>query len=281
MAENITRTIYSSFLQTCKLLNLPYQMQVNTTLNELFGIQNGVAPSSTEIPSMRYWAIGNGGHRLSTGSDGISIPQPIQHLATDAALYNHLPFVLRETTNDLSVSARANYALRKQEVHNGITYIAYYLKRMTLDTVTPHMQYVTVSNGVSNVTVFIPNSANLNPVPPALSSTGVNVVTGDYVKATAVLGMTLSASDIAELLNVSTIIYSKPDYAIISEIALCSGLDKLIQVTGTGNATFNFMEAIAVQVVSHINTFFPLVYSGNSVEILLDVGSVEPLYLLT
>lgn len=278
MAENITRTIYGSYLQTCKQLGLPFVLAANTTLNEKFGIQQNVVPDSNQIPNMRYFSIGNGGHRMTIGAGGVAMPEPVQHLATDAALYKHLPFVLRETNNDLTTAERAHYALRRTEVHNGITYVAYYLKRMDLTGVAAAMEHITVTDGISSVSSFVPDNSNLNPVPPVLSSSGVNVVSGDYVAATAKIGLVLSQIDAAELLNVATVLFNDDNYAIISEIALCSGVDKLVAVTGAGSASFNFTEAIGVQVVSHINTVLLMKFSNNGTEVLLDVGATEPLF---
>lgn len=278
--ENITRTIYGSKLQTCLLMGLPFVLDTNTTLNERFGIQNGVTPASDVIPAMRYFCIGNGGHTFTVGAGGRSKPEPVQHRGTDASLFSPLPFVLRETNNDLDVTERAKYALRRTETHQGIQYFAYYLKRLDFTGVAAGMELINVADGVSTVTAFAPDSSNLNPTPPVLSSGGINTVTGEYVSATAKIGVVLSASDINELLNVGKVIYDDEEMAIISEIGLCSGVDKNVQSSGPNNTTINFNEAIAVQIVSHINTFKPTAYVNNGTEILLDVGATEPLFVL-
>jgi hypothetical protein len=278
--ENITRTIFGSKLQTCLLMGLPFVMEVNTTLNERFGIQNGIAPGEGIIPTMRYYCIGNGGHTFTVGAGGRTKPEPIQHRGTDAGLYSPIPFVLREIENDLDVVERTRYALRRLETHQSRQYVAYYLKRLELTSVAAGMELINVVDGVSSVTAFVPDSSNLNPTPPLLSSTGVNTVTGEYVSATAKIGLIFSAADIAELLNVGQVIYDDPEMAIISEVGLCSGVNKNVQSPSSGGTTINFNEAIAVQVVSHINTFKPAAYINNGSEILLDVGATEPLFFL-
>ncbi len=136
MAENICRTVYGSALQTAKQLGLPYDVKANSTLNEKFGILSSVSLASDDIPNMRYFVIGNGGHQMTIGANNIAKPEPIQHLATDAALYNQIPFVLREPENDLSPSERLKYALRRSETHQGRPYYAYYLRRLDLTGVT-------------------------------------------------------------------------------------------------------------------------------------------------
>ena len=222
--QNITRTVYNSYLQTCLLMDLPWTCMPNSTLNEKFAVQAGVYPATGVIPDLGYYCIGNGGHTFSVGSNDIAYPEPVQHQATDAALYDHLPFVLVPLTADLSPQQQAQYALRRTEVHGGITYAAYYLRRMTLPT-SASMQLLNVSNGVTTSSAFTASNSNLNPTPPTLNSSGVNITSGNYASASAQLTLSLNAQDVANLLNVATILYGTPDAAIISEIGLCSGRD--------------------------------------------------------
>lgn len=272
--EAITRTVYGSYLQTCELLGLPFRVFQNTTLNEKFNIQAGVAPGASELPVMNYFSVGNGGHRYITGPSGISVPEPVQHRATDAALYNHLPLVLRATDNDLSAAQRANYALRRQETHNGKSYFAYYLKRFNTDNVEASMEYRVVNNGVTVVSPFVPDNSNLNPTPPDLSNTGVNVVSGDYIASNAKFNLSLLEDDVAELLHVAEVIYDDEAFAIISEIALCTGVDKIVSVpSSTGNINFN--EAIAVQVATFCNTHSALKFLNTGLSLNLSCGSTE------
>jgi len=275
----VTRTILSSYLQTCLLLNAQFQMAPESTLNELYSIQNGVTPIVT--PTLKYFAIGNGGHTVTVGANGIPLTKPVQHQATDAALYNGLPFVLRPINNDIDTASQANYALRRIETHAGAQYIAYYLKRLPVNGIVPSMDIVSTVNGVSTTSTFVATSANLNPTPPALNNAGVNLISGNYVAAAANMSIDLSANDVTELLNVATILYGDPAYAIISEIALCSGVDKTVQSATYGNALIPFNEAVAVQVVSFINTDFALAFNTTGISVNLNCGSSEPLFSLS
>ena len=278
--ELITRTVYGSYLQTCSLLGQPVIVAPSSTLNEKLSIQSGVAFSAEQTPRMRYAAIGNGGHKMVMGSNGISRPEPIQHRSTDASLYNQIPFVLRLAANDLSAAQRQKYALRRIEEHDGISYIAYYLKKLDYVGVIPEMEYKTVVSGVTTSTAFVPNSSNLNPVPPDLASTGVNVSTGDYVSSVANIPFTLNVDEVNDVLNVASIIYGDVGYAIISEIALCAGVDKIVNVVDTGGNTFNFNEVIGTQIVSFVNGFFSMNFTNNGLNVIFGVGASEPTFLL-
>lgn len=279
--ESITRTIYGAHVQDCAFLGIPYQMLENSTLNEKFNIEAGVLPAGGKVPAGRYYAIGNGGHKFSVGEGGLSKPEPLQHRARDAALFNHIPFVLREPASDLSSSERAKYALRKQVTVNGLSYIAYYLKRIDFTGVSAEPLYKTVQeDGTTVTTPFAPTTGDLNPTPPDLDPSGVNLPSGDYLSVSAKLALTLTQEECEELLNVANLMFGDEEFAIISEVALVTAIDKTITAGGGGQPTFNFNEVIAAQCASFINTFFPVKFSNNGVQILLDVGATEPLFKL-
>lgn len=275
--DNLTRTIYSSYLATVLNLGLTYEMIEKSTLNEKFGVQSGISPAPGVIPSIGYFGIGNGGHKLSVGANGYTKSEAVQHRARDAALYNHIPFILRELTDDIDVTERIKYGMRRKETYNSTQYIAYYLRRLDFTNVITTNEYITVNSGVETVTDFTPNTSDLNPTPPDLTSTGTNVVTGDYLKSSAKINLEFTETDIAELLNVFNIIYGDNSYAIISEICLVSGVDKVVQSFAANNAVINFNEVIAAQVATYVNTLYPLSYINTGFNIALDVGICESL----
>lgn len=102
---------------------------------------------------------------------------------------------------------------------------------------------------------------------------------GDYIAASAKIPFDLNASDISELGNVANIMYNDKDYAIISEIGLCSGVDKV--VTGDFNGVqASYTEAIGVQIANFVCTYLPTQYLDNDLQLEFDVGSVEPMLTL-
>jgi hypothetical protein len=277
--EQTTRTAWGAYLQTCLLLDLPYVMQPDTTLNEKFNIQSGVAPAVGVTPSQRYYCIGNGGHDMVVGANGISAPVPLQHEATDASLFNHLPFIMRPVTSDLTPSVQAQYALRLVQTYGGVAYASYYLRRINFTNVAAQIQMNTVVSGVTTTTPYVANTANLNPTAPAVANGSVNTVSGDFLTAAAILGLSFSQQDAAELVNCANIIYGDPRYAIISEVGLVSGVDAIVSVPTTGGS-FQMAECIAAQINSFIDTFVPMNYMNDGTTINLNVGSTEPLYQL-
>lgn len=278
--ENIVRTVYLQYLQTCLLTGSQPTFPQYTTLNEKLAINAGVLPATTDLTNLQAWVIGNKGHQNVIGAEGIPKMEPVPHRATDSSLYGQLPFVLVPVTTDISQIARANYCLRREEVWDGIRYAAYYGRRIDFTNTVPQMQLTTVVNSVPTTIPFVPSSSNLNPTPPDITSTGVNTVDGSYVSATAALTLTLTEDDATQLLNVAKVVYGDQDLAIISEIGLVTGTNKVVSVTSTaGNFTMN--ELIVAQIGAYVPAMVPLVFNNTGTTIALNVGASEPNLTLT
>lgn len=274
----VTSHIMGIRLQDIKLMGLPYTPVANTTLNELFAVQAGVAPDPGQTPNMQYLAIGNGGHIAGNTADGLSFPQLVNHSPRDCALINHLPFVLRLPTDDLTGSQQAGYALRVPRTINGVNYIAYYLRKIDLTTVTVDLLDNNVQNGVTSSTPWVPTTANLHPQPTIPSSTGAVQTSGEYVSVRAVVKVPFASTDIAELTNVATILYGTSDLAIISEAALVAGFPKLISAQQQGGGTLTYTEAVAATVCSSMSAYYHLPSLNQQLTLSFDIGGAESLY---
>jgi len=273
---NVTRTIYASALQSAQVLGIPYDIVDNTTLNEKFGILDGTHPTEG-YPTMQYLAIGRGGHRNASGADGASLTRLNTHRASDAALFRHLPFVLREVDNDLTAIERANYALRREETIDGVTYVAYYLMRINNANVDIDYNRVIVSDGDQSTVPYTPSSSDLNPTPIEASSTGINVSDGEYLTASAGITLNFTANIINEIVNAAKIIYGEEEYATLSEIALVTGQDYTHSAVNDEGGSFTYSEVIAAQVNTHITLHQQLWLLNNSLTLEFNLGGTESL----
>lgn len=272
--DYVTRSVLGAKLQTSQLLGLPFAIPQHATLNEKLNINPSIAIPDTVIPTVKYGVIGNGGHRMVSGTDGISYPDVIQHLPRHTGLYNQLPFALREPTDDFTVAEISKYRLRTLVTINGVQYVAYYGKELDLSSTVPELYYYSVANGVTTATSFAPNSSDLNPTPPSLSSTGVVETTGDYIAASAQVPFKMSQADIEEFENVCKIMYGSTNYAMISEIGLCAGMDKQVNVSLNGN-NVTITEAVGVVITGFIAAFYPAKFCTTGIDIALNVGALE------
>lgn len=280
--RNVTRTVYGAAMQTAQYLGKSYLAQENSTLNEKFGIESNAAPGDEEQHAVNYFCIGNGGHRAITGADGIAYTTPNNHSATDAACFNHVPFVLREVSNDLSVEQRADYALRRLENHDGAQYVAYYGKRLSLQNVNVNLQKTQIDGNNQTTVPFVPTAANLSPTPISENAGDDNIIvaSGEYVSGSAVVTINFNQADVAELREVARILYGDEKYAVISEVALVGGVDRIVSGSGAGNSTVNYTEVIAAQITTFISTYYQLNMQNNGFTFTADVGITEPLFVV-
>lgn len=274
--EIIVRAAASALIRTATAIGKPVVAPTNSTLNQKFDVQASVALADSDIPVNKYVFIGNGGHRMVTGSDGVAYPEIIRHLARHSGLYNHLPFVMRLVTDDLSASERANYRIRKIETHDSVTYACYYGKLLDMSSTTPALELRTITDGVVTSEAFTYTLSDLSPTPPDSGSSGVVDTEGDYIASTAKIPFVMSSDDIDEFLNVANILYGTDNLAIISEMALASGVDR--SVVGDFNGTqASYTEVIGCQINSFIGLFFAAKFNNNGLTIQFDLGSSEPL----
>jgi hypothetical protein len=272
---NVTRTCYAAYLQTVKYLGLsPFRVIPHTTLNEKYGIEPTTAPAVGEVPNVRYMVIGNMGHYTVKGPDGADEVANQIHRANDAALYNGIPFILRETGNDLPADRRDQYCLRTIEPYGGKNYIAYYARRINTTGVQPQLLELEVINGIITAKPYTPTVDDLNPVPPVISNSGTVIGSNKTVSASAIIKVNLTAEEIRDITDAHRIRTGSIRSPIISEIGLCSGVDKRVTAPGQG---FQYLEVIACQVNVFISTNHPIGYNSSGLDLTFDIGGVEPM----
>lgn len=282
----VTRTIYGATLLSELLLGLPHVHVANTTLNERFDVFPNVTPSNGQMPTLHYLGIGVGGHRHMVGAENQPYNDPIEHDPADAAAYRPIPFILREVGDDLSPAERQRYAMRRLETYNGVNYIAYYLRRLSLDQVRPVMtiNVPQESTGTTKPVIkqdpFVPTGANLNPTAPAIPPGSTISTDGSYLSASAVLNVSLSEQEVEEILNVARIKWGNEKLAVVSEMQLVAGVDQVMSST-IGGSQVNYIEAIEAIVCAHLTSDLPLASLTKGVNHALELGAIEPLRVIT
>ena len=275
--ESIVRTLWGIGLMSAKYPNLPIEIPKFTTLNEKFGIATNQTLAANEIPGAIYYAIGNQGHRVEIGANEIPLTSPIEHDPTHAALYGHLPFVLRPVMNDLPKEKRDQYALRKELLIGAEKYYAYYLKRLDFTNAKVNYYKTTVIDGEETTVPYVPNSGNLSPLKPKISATSVTTTSSSTVYASTEVTINFNAFDVEELINACKILYNDERYAIISEIAICSGVDRQLSGLTAGNSQIVVKEAICVQVNAFVSASHNVAETNQGFTRIIDLGENEPL----
>ena len=274
--DNNVRSIYGAYLQTCALLGFNVDIKPNSTLNQKFDLFPNEIFNSGETPTVKYLTIGNGGHTASMGVDGLPLINPVPHSPRHAALYNHLPFIIREVGEDLTPGERLLYRLRVPRTIDGVNYMCYYAKVLDLSLVEPKIELRNNTDGIITATDFTPSLADLNPVKPVIPVNGNITSTGNYLASTAKIEFVMNETEITELLNACNIIYGSDNYAFISEIGLCSGVDRSL-MGNFGGPPSAYTEAVGVQIMNFISTAIPAYALSTSITQTIDVGSTSPL----
>lgn len=285
--KTVTRTVLGAYLQTHNLLGKKLTLMPFSTLNEKFDIlnpstpENGMTVGDTANPTIKCIVIGNGGHRVAYGSDGTPYTAPNQHRATDFALFKHIPFAMRDIAGGEDVTSgtfvKENYCLRDEIYNAGVLYAVYYGRRVNtpelVDVTVKH--FVTEDGEVISSIDFVPSSDNLSPTAPTIISEGVVTTTADYIAVSAILPLLLGPDEIEELKNVASILYGNEDLAIISEMGVCTGINKVV----VGSVP-PFTDVKCCQIFTHIVTYHAASHVNNGLEINLELGATEPLLAL-
>lgn len=298
----ITRTLYGAQVQTAKSLGLKHSIPEYTTINEAIndsvlcpnlpsvltrGMEYATAYNyevDTTDLKMQMVCIGNGGHEMTTkGTKSIPTNVAKERYATDAVLRNMIPFVVVPVDTDLTAVQRKRYRLRRTHLISNVLYAAYYGLIIDSTVIASESVIATTVNGVTNYAEFEPSINNMRPsdVPTTAALTGV------YVSVSAPYSLTFSAEDTQNLLDACNILYGDADLAMISELAVCSCVDKPIVQrypnSGTQNpATVNgttLKEVVGTQInlmVSMKPIDIETLNAGTSIS--LELGIAEPLF---
>jgi len=297
--QSITRTIYGTAVQTAKYLGASHELLPNTTVNEslydglVVPFQPPVITSGmetvdpydsladTDLLKLRYLVIGNKGHRFITG-----VPVPytteVPHKATDAGLYGLIPFVIRPTASDLTPVEREKYRLRKTLLIDGVLYAAYYCRVVDISGIVPSLTLTNIIASTPTTTTFTPTINNLRPPVPAI---GIGN-DGSYVSVSSPLTMLFSDQEVADLKDACLRLYSNENFAVISEIGFCSGVDKEVlerypddgaQVP-VAVAPGTLFEAVAIQVNMVASVYFPVASTNAGFQFGYNLGAREPLF---
>lgn len=280
--ERCVRTPWGAELQTQKFVGLPYKTRPNTTLNERLDILTDAAIGPGEMPELECYVIGIGGHGMTNTTFNIAYPTDQLFKATNATLYKPMPFILRQLTNDLTPDQRALYCLRTVVTLNGEDWYAYYGKRIVKDDLeTKLIKIIKQDDGTEIVEEYIPGPECLSPTPPDLLNTNVNILNAELIRVTCSINIPFNEFDAEEYRNVASIMFNTTRLSIISEIGLCTGVNRVISTTTNGSNTINFKETISTQINLFANYFASAFDQSLGFNIELDIGTTEPMFAYT
>lgn len=296
-----TRTVAGAQLQTNRQLGLKHNVDDYTTINQAVSdatIMNNLPSPITAgmevLPDYnyetdsdnlytRYLVLGNGGITYGTDAKtGLPYTTDKVHRATDTALYSFLPLVARLTTADLTASQRANYGIRRTLSINGTLYAFYFGYIMDTSNVTATTKVVSVNNGVTSTSDYVPTINNLKPTAPTEDVT----YNGDYITVGGEVEVTFTVDQIQDIVTACRLLYGRSDLAIMSEIGVCSGVLKAVSQrypdSGAQSpisiATNTYYEIVACQVGMFSSSEVNFSKLDQDFTFSVDLAIDEPLY---
>lgn len=270
MIFNSQRTLYAIDLEQHRLFNQSYTPVENTTLNEKFRIYPNIQPGNNNFPYLNVIVIGIGGLQNIAGENNYNFSQ---HSPLDAALFEHIPFIVRETSNDLTPLEKAKYRLRVIEMVDNVEYVCYYGKVITDPNLNSN--FYTIKTIVDDSLTAIPTlsvldltSTNVLNPKPKLRSVSYSTTKGiDYVTKLNKVPFTLTVGEISEIKEGCTKLGKTSD--IITEVGLCTSCDY-------NNGTYT--EAICTQIAFHIGVDFNMAVSlenDQAIQKSIELGGLE------
>lgn len=277
--EQVTRTPVFASLLDAMARGAAYKWLEYTTLNEKFNVLPKDYPGQDVYPRLCAIGLGWGAMAMNMGADNEPYPVIQQHLSTDAALFKHMPIVLRLVDDDLTPTQRARYCMRTLVTFHGKNYYAYYLKWVNFAQADNNLFLkIKREDGTVEVQPYVYSEANLNPTPVDLQSPGVNLLKGQSVISSTIITLPLDDFDINEIRKAALIIKQATGRAIVSEVCLVTGARKPIDVPVAGGGIVRMEECQGAQIAAFVGANYAFDFLNRSLTEQLELGISEPLF---
>lgn len=247
-----------------------------TTLNEKFNVFPNEDIDEDIKEPLGYFGLGRGSTYAFTESDATVTNRNYTHEPVSATPFHPLPLLLRKVgEDDLDATTRAKYAMRAIIDVNGVSYVAYYLKKLDKSTSNVEIEYVVPATSTAEETRndIVGSVTYLNPV-PTVPASGQGSTDGAYVDVSLILRSVLTAAEVAEVIAAKEILTGTSDVEI-TEIALFSGIPIAKSVTD-GGEDINYVEVMKAQMhtISPVRVLLnPYLVSGFSANHNIGLGS--------
>lgn len=274
MVKSSQLSIYGLALINAMLANRYYKVHKNTTLNEKFNIlPTDHTPQGTIdvpiFPRPKLFVLGVGG---TPYIDNVGSYKYSQHSVLDAALFKHIPFIMRKVNDDIDQFTRQKYRLRKTLLVKGEEYYAYYAK--VCDLIDYRNYNFLVNKAGDNDILSIMNFDSdryLNPVPVIKPSDPKTVLDVNSVINRFKFEFRLIENEQKELKNVLNILELQ-DVTKITELGICHGYDI--------PTTFGY-ESLDTQITYFVDIDLDVALDLNSTNRFqrnIELGGSEPFY---
>lgn len=248
------KSLNMMLLNGLQSIKAPFVPLEHSTLNEAFelGLQT---PPGSAYPELKYLAIGRGGAGFILGGDGQTRLNYKTHSASDSVLFDHIPFITRPVSSDLSPIEQNKYRLRVLETYDGSDYFSYYLKVIDPMPTTSAVKTLTLNAGVVvSEEDFVSSISRLTPTPVDLSGSTYSLSQGKHLVVIEIIDTILNSTEIDDIKAASLLKYGDAEIPTISEAALVGGFDYSVTTT-LGGTNVTYTEGRCLQIMGFITIF--------------------------
>lgn len=231
-----TKTLIESKLGLSGRLPVTFNPDMDCTLNSLYNVYQAVQPVT--IPKIQYFGIGIGGKYNITDTD---LSEAYKPETFEMNLAKPIPFrCLPEDEDSLLTSTeRAKYRMRVLQTFGGVKYYCYYLKKMEF---TDEVGFIYTDPVTQKESAYILDPTNLRPTRKKPSTSGLVDATLSEITTCAVAKATITGEEVVEAINV--LYEGDLRYAVLSELGIYSGEDKLVEAFNYQGVPFSYQESM-------------------------------------
>ncbi len=210
------------------MFGINYYPLPNTTLNEKFNVLEHsqfeyITNENYRYPTISGVVIGRGGKEV-VNSNLLNLKVG-KHSPLDAALYEHIPFIIRPVSDDLISETRKNYRLRVEENIKGTRYALYYMKKLDMSNIwyRPEILYIDYSEVIPSAKILNTYRDDILSPKPDKNNDLVNLENTKFAVNVIRVPFQLDKDELEELYNVKNIL--ELEDTLITEIGFCTGID--------------------------------------------------------
>lgn len=271
------KTIFADLLELMRRNGTDFTPMVHSTLNEKFSVAEDMRTPSGKYPTTEYLAIGIGAHTARVGNNNRVAFDVLEHAVTDAALYSHIPHLIRPLGGDLTDAERANYAMRTLITDpQGNQWYAYYLRLLNKTPSVPEVVTFVGSDYDPEADTYEPSPSQLNPTALPISTVAANKASGKKISVSAKTRISFSEQDVEELINVINVLFDGDlGYGMISEMAIVAAHSETY-ISEIGGVATQYKEAVDATIQCHIPTSTAINYTRLGFHVDYTLGDVVP-----
>lgn len=226
------------------LNNSTYSADLETTLNSKYNVFPREKPTS--VPRLGWFGIGINGH-YNVNDENVS--QARIPAMTNMDLYSPIPFIAVPLDED-KPDYRTRYRMRTVRNVNGISYVMYYLKPISL--VDSAVRIVRIDPITQKEIEYELDTSNLNPIPPIPQTSGIIEGTSAEIQVSQKFMLPIKGSEVCD--PVGVLYEGDLRRARLSEYGLYTGEERVLTGYTANNVAFQYNEVVCAQLAVHTTT---------------------------